>query len=227
MDIMVEGTGSRFYKPDEVEIDLNFTINDISYEKVLEKGVVCVETFIKDVLDELKINKEELKTRNFKISHNVRYDYETKKEIDHGFDYNQKTVLKMDYDMTLISTLMEKIAKLEYVPKYIIKFSIKDKENAKKWVMADAYNQAKCKAEIIAESAGKKLKDCVKVDFRPFQEHIVSKSNLNDVCFMEESNVTGDEPKRAMKYGREFIENIFTPEDVEITEKLYCLWITE
>ena len=33
--------------------------------------------------------------------------------------------------------------------------------------------------------------------------------------------------KAIMKTTRDVIQNIFTPEDVEIIETLYCLWITE
>ena len=37
MDIMVQGEGRKFYKPDEVLLLINFFVNDTSYEKVLEK----------------------------------------------------------------------------------------------------------------------------------------------------------------------------------------------
>ena len=87
-----------------------------------------------------------------------------------------------------------------------------------------AYNKAKDKAEIIAKAAGKELKECVKTDFRPFEERVTSRSSLNsqDMYMGKESSIDG------VKYGgvQETIQTIFTPEDVEITETLYCLWIT-
>lgn len=230
MDIMVQGEGRKFYKPNEVEISINFYANDVSYEKTLEKGTECVEKFIKEVLAMLNINKEELKTRNFRIFQNKKYDYLEKREIDCGFDYNQSATLKMNYNMELISDFMEKVTKLENPPKYTMNFNIKEKEEAKKEVMAEAYNKAKEKAEIIATSAGKKLKDCIKVDFRPFEERVISNSRLGDSdlsALFEEESAIGTVNKKAMQSTKDVIQNIFTPEDVEIKETLYCLWITE
>ena len=63
--------------------------------------------------------------------------------------------------MAIVADFMEKVAKLKNPPKYTMNFSIKDKEAAKKEVMAEAYTKAKDKAEIIALAAGKTLKDCV------------------------------------------------------------------
>lgn len=231
MDIMVQGEGKKFYKPDQTEISINFYVNDKTYEKVLEKGTKSVEIFISEVLNELNIEKDELKTRSFRINHNIRYDYQTKQEIDNGFDYNQSATLEMNYNRELIAEFMDKVSKLEDAPKYNINFSIKEKEIAKKEVMAEAYNKAKEKAEIIALAAGKKLKDCIKVDFRPFEERVISNSHLADSDFgmlFEEERAIGQAPeKMKRKSTAEVLQNIFTPEDVEIRENLYCLWITE
>ena len=72
---------------------------------------------------------------------------------------------------------------------------------------------------MIALASGKKLKDCIKVDFRPFDERVFSASNMQDMFKSSE----------CMDYQgvSNTIKNIFTPEDVEISETLYCLWITE
>lgn len=230
MDIMVQGEGKKFYKPNEVEISINFFANDMNYEKALEKGTKSVEDFIQNVLMVLNINKEELKTRNFRIFQNIKYDYKINQESDNGFDYNQSATLKLDYNMEIISDLMERISKLEKPPKYNMTFNIKEKENAKKEVMSEAYIKAKEKAEIIAMASGKKLKDCIKVDFRPFEERIISNSRMADSdlsALFEEETEIGSVHSKARKSTRDVIQNIFTPEDVEIRETLYCLWITE
>lgn len=229
MDIMVQGEGKKLYKPDELEINLNFYVNDMSYESVLKKGTESVEEFINVVLDELNIDKEKLKTRNFRISRNIRYNYQEKRQIDNGFDFNQNATITMEYNTETISKFMDEVSKLKNAPKYNMNFTIKDKESAKKEVMAEAYNKAQEKAEIIATASGKKLKDCIKVDFRPFAENIYSNSNLSDIDFMlNEESVKGAMPERAMrKTTSEVLQSTFTPEDVEIRETLYCLWITE
>ena len=226
MDIIVQGEGKKFYKPTEVIISINFYDNEKNYEGALEKGIKTVEIFIEKVLNSLNINKDELKTSNFRISHNIRYNFQTKKNVDNGSDYNQNATLKLDYKMELIAEFMEKVSELKNPPKYNMTFNVKEKEDAKKEVMAEAYNKAKEKAEIIALAAGKKLKDCIKVDFRPFEERVISNSRLSD------SDLLGEEERFGLVHKErastsDVIQNIFTPEDVEISETLYCLWIAE
>ena len=227
MDIMVQGEGRKFYKPDEVLLSINFSLNDKSYEKVLEKGTKSVELFIGKILKKLNIDKENLKTRNFRIAQNIHYDYQTNKQIDRGYDYIQSATLKMEYNMEKIAQFIEEVAQLDNPPKYNMTFSIKEQEEAKKEVMREAYNKAKEKAEIIAISAGKTLKDCVKVDFRPFEEKIYSNSRVSDLDLFENERARADMYMKARQAATDIIQNTFTPEDVEIRETLYCLWIAE
>lgn len=225
MDIMVEGTGKRFYKPDEVEISLNFYTKTGSYESALEDGTRDVQIFIEDVLTQMQFKKEELKTRSFRVYEEKRYDYEKKIEIKFGFAYTQGATLKFDYDINVVAEFMEKVSKLQNPPKYTIAFNVKNEQQSKNEAIADAYNKAKEKADAIAKASGKTLKECVKIDFRPFEERVYSASRLGDAMFQEE---TADFSVGAKKMSaQDTITNIFTPEDIEISETLYCLWIAE
>ena len=78
MDIIVKGVGKKYYTPDEVEIGLDFYTKTDSYERALEEGTKDVEIFIKEVLEEMQFNKDIMKTRNFRIYEEKRYDYEKK-----------------------------------------------------------------------------------------------------------------------------------------------------
>ena len=121
--------------------------------------------------------------------------------------------------MDILSKFMEMVSKLTNPPMYRINFEIKNEEKAKSLVIAKAFVKAEEKAKMIALASGKKLKECIKVDFRPFGERVVSNSNIDRVF---EDNAC----LKKQSIG-ETIQNIFTPEDVEISETLYCLWITE
>lgn len=231
MDIIVEGIGKKHYKPDEVVINLNFYTKRSSYDEALEQGTKDVEVFISSVLEQMKINKDTLKTRSFRVYEETRYDYESKKQIKLGFAYTQDAILKFDYSMSTIAEFMDRVSKLQNAPKYLLDFNIKDIKQSKKEVLAEAYNNAREKAEAIASSANKQLKDCIKVDFRPFEERVISNSKLNSLDMMsgerESMKIGALQENAMMKTTRDVIQNIFTPEDVEIVEKLYCLWITE
>lgn len=226
MDIMVEGTGKRFYRPDEVEIDLNFYTKAGSYESALEDGTKDVQIFIEKILEQMQFSKEDLKTRSFRVYEEKRYDYEKKIEIKYGFAYTQSATLKFDYDINVVAEFMEKVSKLKNPPKYTIGFSVKNLQQSKNEALADAYNMAKEKAEAIAKTAGKTLKECIKTDFRAFEERVHSRSSLDGI-FEEETANFGMRFQAKKMSAQDTITNIFTPEDIEISETLYCLWITD
>lgn len=229
MDITVEGIGKKVYTPDEVEINLNFYTRADSYESALEKGIGNVKLFINDILEKMNFNKEIMKTRNFRVYEEKKYDYDKKIYIKLGYAYTQQANIKFDYSMNTIAEFMDMVSRLKNPPKYQLAFNIKDIKKCKDEVLSEAYNKAKDKAEIIAKAAGKELKECVKTDFRPFEESVISRSSLNSQdMYMGKGRSTN-----GVRYGmdegtgvQETIQTIFTPEDVEITETLYCLWIT-
>lgn len=229
MDIIVEGVGKKFYTPDEVEINLDFYTRADSYEGALENGTKNVEIFITDVLEKMNFNKEIMKTRSFRVYEEKQYDYDKKIYIKLGYAYTQQANIKFDYSMNTIAEFMDMVSKLENPPKYHLVFNVKDIKKCKDQVLAEAYNKAKDKAETIAKAAGKELKECVKTDFRPFEERVISRSSLNsqDMYMEKEMSIDGAKFGMAKRTGvQETIQTIFTPEDVEITETLYCLWIT-
>lgn len=224
MDIMVKGTGTRYYKADEVELNLNFRTNTDSYETALEKGTKDVQIFIEEILNQMNFSKEDMKTRSFRVYEDKRYDYKHNVEKSYGFVYEQMAKLKFDYDINVVAEFMDRVSKLSNPPKYTISFNVKDEKKIKEEALADAYNMAKEKAEAIAKAAGKNLKECIKTDFRPFEEKVYSNSALDGEMFSERRRGAAG-PERAS--AEQTIKTIFTPEDIEISETLYCLWITD
>ena len=231
MDIIVEGVGKKYYTPEEVEVRLDFYTMEGSYEKALERGTKDVEIFVDDVLEEMGFNKEELKTRSFRVFEETRYDYDKKKTISLGYAYTQNGTMKFDYSIERMAEFMDRVSKMKNPPKYHLSFNVRDIKLSKKEALDEAYNEAKSKAEAIAFAAGKNLKDCVKIDFRPFEERVISNSRIGsqdmmlDMMFEEDSAPMMSKKMRASK-AQESIQTIFTPEDIEISETLYCLWVT-
>ena len=173
----------------------------------------------------MNFKKSDLKTRGFRVYEENRYDYESKKEIKLGMAYAQSATLKFDYDMNIISQFMTKISALKNPPKYHLTFNLKNITECKNEVLAEAYNMAKEKAQAIAYASNKDLKDCVKIDFRPFDEKVISNTRLGRNMYNDVQNFDFQSEK-GMATSKS-IMNIFTPEDIEITETLYCLWIAE
>ena len=60
---------------------------------------------------------------------------------------------------------------------------MKNEQQSRNEAMAEAYSKAKEKAEVIETVSEKALKECTKVDFRPFEERVYSRSALGSGVF--------------------------------------------
>lgn len=218
MEIIVEGKGNAFVTPNEVILNLNFYIKGPSYNEVLTLGVNNVQNFINELLIPLGFNVDDMKTRNIIIREEEKYDEISKTYIKDGFTYNQEATLKFDYNKNIIARIIENISLLKNPPTFKVNFSVKNKKECQKQILKLAYQNAQNQAQTIAEAAGKTLKQCIKVDFKPFNTEYISPSNFNSELMLEKS---------LYKTTAQTIINTFTPEDIELSETLYCLWITE
>lgn len=218
MEILVEGKGSKYFTPNEITFNLNFVVKGNTYEEVLKTGSKSVEIFINEVLIKNGFAKEDLKTRSFVIREENKYNNETKNQEFDGYSYNQYATLSFDYNKDLLAILMEDISKLENPPTYQITFGLKDERKVRNEVLGLAYKNAEEKAYAIAQAAGKTLKRCTKVDSKPFDTVYISESNL-DYSLMSRA--------KTISNVADIITTSFTPEDIEIIERLYCLWIAE
>ena len=195
---------------------ISFTTKGFSYEEVLNSGVKNVQSFVDNILIPNGFYKEDMKTRNFVIREETKYNNITKDYDPDGYSYNQYARIKYDYDLEKMAKMMEEISKMENAPKCIVNFGIKDEKSCKKLILADAYKDAKEQAEAIADAAGKTLKQCVKVDFKPLSTGFFSQTVFNSDTMYEEEMKTDIS-----------IVNTFTPEDIELSETLYCVWHAE
>ena len=220
MEIIVEGKGSSVFTPNQVIINFDFVIKGETYEKVLDEGTRTVYDFIQVLIIPNGFSKEDLKTRNFVIREDRKYNEITRKYEFDGYSYNQSAVLKFDYNNDLLAHFLDSLSKLATPPKAYVNFGVKEEENCRRELLAKAYDDAKEQAMAIANAACKTLKDCIKVDFKPFTTSYISSSGFASDMMYEKTSI-----------GRggvaEVITNIFTPEDIELTENLYCIWITE
>ena len=218
MDIIVQGRGVENVAPNEVILNINFFVKGSTYEEVLKGGVASVQRFVDDILIPNNLEKENMKTRNFVIREEIKYNEITRNYDKNGFSYNQMAILKFDFNKEFLAKIMVSLSKLSNPPLCRIEFGVKDENECKKMVLAKAYEDAKTQAEAIATAAGKELKSCAKVDFKPFTTEYVSNARFDKQMAYAERVGTGS---------AQTIVNIFTPEDIEISETLYCLWVAE
>lgn len=220
MEIIVEGRGTEYFTPDEIVLSIDFHLTGDTYETALNKGVNNVASFIQNIMIPNGFNKEDLKTRSFVVREEKKYEDSTKTYVFNGYSFSQRATLKFDYDKTRLAKLMEQLSTMQDTPICHVDFGVKNMKECKRKILATAYNDAYMQAEAIALAAGKTLRGCMKVDFKPFT------SNYYSVSAFGQDMMIG----RAAKFGdttAQVIENTFTPEDIEVSETLYCLWIAE
>lgn len=218
MEIVVQGKGVEYFTPNEVILNIGFNTKGQSYEEVLTAGVNNVQKFVNELLLQNGFTINDMKTRSFVVREDKKYDEITRTYIFDGFLFNQSATLKFDYDKERMAKIIESLSKLDNAPSCQINFGVKDAKECKRKIIAKAYKEAELQAQAIALAAGKNLKQCVKVDFKPFTTEYFSQSNLDTNMMYANDTRLGAVPA---------IINTFTPEDIELSETLYCLWITE
>ena len=91
---------------------------------------------------------------------------------------------------------------------------------------------SKAQAEAIATAVDMKLIKCLKTDFKPFEQELTSNSLISSSSFA--MGDTGSFPvvsslmaPQAMRSVAETIQRTFTPEDICVSETVFCLWLAE
>ncbi len=214
----IQGKGIEYFTPDEAILNINFYTKGQSYEEALTEGVKNVELFVNEILLRNGFNKNEMKTRSFIIREEKKYNEDTKSYEFDGYSFNQSAKLKFDYDKEKIANIMESLSKLNNAPACQINFGIKNVKECKRNILIKAYKDAEEQAQAIALASEKTLKQCMRVDFKPFTTEYTSQARFDsDLMYAKKANMGAT---RA-------IINTFTPEDIELSETLYCLWIAE
>lgn len=222
MEISVQGKATSFYTPNQVILNLRFVTKEQSYEEALASGSANVLGFINTILLKYGFQKEDMKTNTFYIQEEKKYDDDTNTYKLIGYIYHQNATLKFEYDKEKLSSIMEDISKMAQPPFFEVNFTIKDLEKCKKDNLTKAYKDAEMQAFIIAQAAGTTLKQCIKTDFKPFTTDYISNGYNSEILYKSKDLYGLDTTNVS-----DTINTVFTPEDVMISETLYCLWVTE
>jgi len=229
MEITTQGTAEGFFAPEQISINLTFTVKEQEYDKVLKEGTKSVVSFMDEVLTKMGLKKEDMKTRNFKVVEKTKqvkkkeknqygqYDFE---RVPDGLEFTQNATIKFDYDTTKMTNFVAMVSKLVKPPVYTITFELKNSDEYKNKILAQAFQIAETKAKSIATAAKFKSVECLKTSFMPFEENVSSKSQLANQEFMLCRDTCDIDVA-------ENIGKTFTPEDVYISETLYCLFVAK
>ena len=214
MEIKVQGIGEKSFKPDYIKFNFSFNIKRKTYELALSDGTKVVEDYI-NYLKSKGFKKEDIKTDSFNIHRERVYCENEKKYKEGDFVFSFSCEIGFDYNLDLMSKIMEETSKIKECPTYKINFALKNEKESIDELITLAYKHAEYQAKVIAKASGKTLKDCVKVSFEPFE----NETHVNYAYgerMLSKCSATSDS-----------IQEIFVPKDIQLDFTLYTLWIAE
>ena len=94
MEIIVQGKVTEFFTPDEVTLNIGFYTKGQTYEEVLSEGVKNVQKFIDELLLQNGFTTDDMKTRNFVIREEQKYDEVTRTYLRDGFLYTRNLLIR-------------------------------------------------------------------------------------------------------------------------------------
>ena len=214
--ITVKGTGNISVKPDLIVITMNLESQQYDYDKTMLKAAESVKA-LQEAIQSVGFDKKDLKTTSFNIrTHYESYrdknnDYKTK---FNGYICQQGTSLEFAFDTSVMSKVLNSIAKAPIDPQLNIKFSVKDKAAVSEELLVNATENAKQKAEILAKAAGVKLGNLISIDYNWGELHLYSQTSYD---VMEDKCISMSE-----SYSPEI-----EPDDIDVSDTVSFAWEIE
>lgn len=212
--IKVTGKGKLSVKPDLIQLSLNLSDVQETYEAALEQSSKQTE-ILRNCFEELGFARTDLKT----VSFNVDTKYESYTDENRqwkqkfvGYEFRHALKLEFDADNELLGKVLYALAQCSVSPEFNIRYTVKDTEKAKNELLYKAVADSKAKAQVLAAAAGIELDEIINIDYSWGEINIVSQP-VNGMlrCAKSASDETG--------------YNIdIEPEDINITDTVTVIW---
>ncbi|SEA30141.1 hypothetical protein SAMN05443667_103171 [Flavobacterium gillisiae] len=210
--LIITGKGKVSATPDIVYIRFPILVNDVHYATAV-KGLDGIVASLRNCITTNGINKNELKTSDFRVNTQTKWNDNTKEYEFSKFEAHHDLLLQLPFDTELINNTTNDIVKLERNIEFQISFGVKDSTIYKQLLIENAISDAKKSAAIIAHASDIKLKEILNINYS-FSE-ITFRSDLNysyDSCLMETN---------------EKIMPDLNPDAIDVNESITITWRIE
>lgn len=85
MEIIVQEKGTEYFTANEVILNISFNTKGQSYEEALSAGVNNVQKFVNELLLQNGFTTDDMKTRNFVVKEDKKYNEMTRTYIFEDF----------------------------------------------------------------------------------------------------------------------------------------------
>ena len=213
--IRVTGKGQIKVKPDMTRITMTVTDVCNEYGETLRRSSEDTEA-LKDVLSGFGFEKTDLKTLSF----NVDTEYESYRDKNNdykqrfvGYKYTHMMKLEFDSDNERLGKVLYQLANADVQPQFRISYTVKDTESAKNALLADAVQDAKDKAAVLAKAADVRLGQISSIDYS-FSDLRFETQPMRNVVFAKAARVEAD-----AAYGMSI-----EPDDIEVEDTVTVVW---
>lgn len=213
--IRVTGKGKISVKPDMIRLILDLEDTRESYEETLKQSTVQVGT-LKECFERLGFAKTDLKT----ITFNIDTEYESYRDENEdwkrrfvGYKFVHYMKIEFDADNKLLGKVLYALAHCVVKPEFRINYTVRDVESAKNRLLANAMQDSKEKAKVLAEAAEVSLGEIITIDYswgemRFVTEPLEGNVLLEECCYRESEPYAFD----------------IEPEDIDVSDTVTVIW---
>lgn len=190
--INVKGIGEIYRKPDKVIISFQKVSRSKDYDETLNDLNNVINEVVKG-LKKLGIDEDSIKTNNFQITAENKYDQDLKENVFLNYKAEHTIEIEVNNDNEEINKVLTFLGENKFSANININFKISDIDGVKEEALILAIEDAKRKAEIIANSLGLKIisvnevnynTERVEVNRREYDNILLAKSNNIDFNIM-------------------------------------------
>ena len=203
MKIIVTGEKSVKLMPNLMKINFVLEVKGETSREALQKGSADRVEFITTLTQAGNFAKQDIKTSNFFVREDKQYDEKTKRYVLTGFIYSESFEVIFDFNSEKFLQIVSALSRLKNSPSYTLSYLLREDPTRDETLYAEAFKNAKIKAEILARADGKIINKCKKISLVPIHNEDIRLMRTNAIA------------------------ESFTPKEIEISKVVYCVFETD
>lgn len=209
--ITVKGKGFASAPPDYIQIDIELSATQDTYEEAMKDSNERLEG-IRSALGKLDFDKKDIKTASFHID--TEYDYPESKDGNPqrrlvGYRYQHKFHIEFQNDSEFLGKVLQSLSNSKMNPEFSVRFKLKDQTQIQKIMLEDAVRDARDKALILTKASGVKLDHIESIQYDWSEIELYSSAN-----FLQDRQV--------MRAPASIMD--LQPEDIENSDTVSITW---
>ncbi len=168
--ISVQGHGEVNVKPDVANISFSLSQTNLDFKKAVDELNTKVNSLSKG-LRKVGVSKNDIHSSNYNITKEYKHNYKTGEKTFLGFKVSHRITLQIASDTKSVNKVFEAIIKSLSDVELNLSFGIKNPEDSKDLMIANAIKDAKKKAEVMAEASELELGEILSINYHTAPVH--------------------------------------------------------